>query len=120
MFGNLFAFFAGLGTAGLFAFVYPRLRAAQDGRSDNVVIWRAGEGSSAAEFLDLNVATEEELEQLPGIGPALAGRIVENRPYRSKLELVSRVVIPAGVYERIKNEIGVSDEASDAPIEAAL
>ena len=120
MFGNLFAFFAGLGTAGLFAFVYPRVRAGQQERLDNVVIWRAGESSPLRDFLDLNVATEEELEQLPGIGPALAGRIVENRPYRSKLELVSRVVIPAAVYERIKNEIGVSDEASDAPIEAAL
>jgi hypothetical protein len=45
---------------------------------------------------------------------------VENRPYRGKLELVSRMVIPEAVYARIKDEIGVSDEAADAPVEVAI
>ena len=117
MFGNLLAFFAGLGTAGLFGYWYPRMRAERQG---NVVIFRAGATSTTRDFIDLNVATEEELQELTGIGPALSARIVENRPYRAKLELVSRMVIPEGVYQRIKSEIGVTDEASDAPIEVAL
>lgn len=117
MFGNLFAFFAGLGTAGLFGYLYPRMRAPRVG---NVVVWRAGENMASSGFIDLNIATEEELQELGGIGPALSARIVENRPYRGKLELVSRMVIPEAVYERIKNEIGVSDEATDAPIEVAI
>jgi hypothetical protein len=33
--------------------------------------------------VDLNRATVEELESLPGIGPELARRIVEGRPYAS-------------------------------------
>jgi len=33
--------------------------------------------------LDLNAATEAELMTLPGIGPELARRIVEGRPFRS-------------------------------------
>jgi Helix-hairpin-helix motif len=117
VFGNLFAFFAGVGTAGLFGYLYPRVRAPRVG---NVVVWRAGENLATRGFIDLNVATEEQLQELAGIGPALSARIVENRPYRGKLELVSRMVIPEAVYERIKNEIGVSDEAADASIEVAI
>lgn len=37
--------------------------------------------------LSLNGATAAELEGLPGIGPALAGRIVAGRPYRSMADL---------------------------------
>ena len=50
------------------------------------------EPDAASGRLDLNTATEEELEALPGIGPALAERIVvyrtENGPYLSVEELL--------------------------------
>ena len=38
--------------------------------------------------INLNTANREELEALPGIGPMLAGRIVEGRPYRSVEDLL--------------------------------
>lgn len=117
MFGNLFAFLAGLGTAWLVSYLYPRMGGVE---RPGVKVWRAGEPSPLRELIDLNVATEEELQELSGIGPALAGKIVENRPYRAKLELVSRMVIPEAVYERIKDEIGVTDEAAGASIEVAI
>jgi competence protein ComEA len=47
-------------------------------------------------LVDLNGASPLELEQLPGIGPALAGRIVAARPY-ARLEDLLRV---AGIGER--------------------
>ena|SRR5437762_5485919 len=36
----------------------------------------------------------QELAALKGIGAALAERIVENRPYLSKIDLVSRMIVP--------------------------
>ncbi len=34
-------------------------------------------------LIDINTATEDQLRTLPGIGPTLARRIVEGRPYRA-------------------------------------
>src|SRR5689334_25065645 len=48
-------------------------------------------------LLDLNSASLLELKELDGIGDALAGRIVENRPYLTKIDLVGRRVIPDAV-----------------------
>jgi competence protein ComEA len=41
----------------------------------------------AGRLVNINTATEAELEALPGIGPGIARRIVEGRPYRSFEEL---------------------------------
>src|ERR1700683_4773186 len=51
--------------------------------------------------LDLNTATESDLESLPGITKTDAERIIRNRPYRSKNELVNRRIIPEESYDRI-------------------
>ena len=37
--------------------------------------------------LNLNTATEEQLEALPSIGPALAARLIAARPYRNLADL---------------------------------
>ena len=58
-------------------------------------------------LLDLNSATIFELKELKGIGDALAARIVENRPYTTKIDLVGRRVIPDSAYEVIKHSITV-------------
>jgi DNA uptake protein ComE-like DNA-binding protein len=122
VFGNIFAFVAGLCTAGAISFVYPQLRGAQ--ARNQLDKSRSGREERAQGLerglLDLNDATEEELQELSGIGPALSARIVENRPYRNKLELVSRMVIPEATYERIKDQITVSDDSAEAPIQVAI
>src|SRR3989441_12312308 len=46
--------------------------------------------SKKKEKLDLNSASEADLKTLPGVGEAYAKKIVENRPYKRKDELVSR------------------------------
>jgi hypothetical protein len=62
-------------------------------------------------LLDLNSATVFELQELDGIGEVLAGRIIENRPYATKIDLVGRRVIPDSAYEAIKRFVTVSHAA---------
>ena len=59
-------------------------------------------------LIDLNRCSLGDFENL-GLDAETADRIFENRPYRSKLELVSRVMLPTGIYASIKNRVGVSD-----------
>ena len=59
----------------------------------------------AAQKLDLNSATADELATLKGIGPVRAEAIIKGRPYKGKDELVRRKIIPQSVYERIREDV---------------
>jgi DNA uptake protein ComE-like DNA-binding protein len=69
--------------------------------------------------IDINSASPAELQQLPGIGEALAKRIVEHRPYKRKDELVQKKVIPGPTYEKIKDQVIARQPAADRPGAAA-
>lgn len=66
--------------------------------------------------IDLNECSMSDIRKL-GIDEQTADRIVENRPYRSKLELVSRVMLPNDVYDSIKHRVDVHD--SQEPVKIA-
>ena len=53
----------------------------------------------------LQTATAEELDKLPGVGPARAKAIIANRPYGGKDYLNNRKIIPPNVYNQIKDKI---------------
>jgi hypothetical protein len=57
--------------------------------------------------VDLNQCSAEQLTSI-GIDHTTAQRILESRPYRSKLELVSRVMLTPDVYGAIKHRVFVS------------
>ncbi len=58
-----------------------------------------------AALIDINSASADDLQDLPGIGPARSAKIVAGRPYTGKDDLVTRKIIPQSVYEKIKDQI---------------
>jgi DNA uptake protein ComE-like DNA-binding protein len=58
-----------------------------------------------AELLDINSATAEELDALPGIGKAYSAKIIAGRPYKGKDELVTKKIVPQKTYDGIKDRI---------------
>lgn len=60
-----------------------------------------------SEKININTTSASELDSLWGIGEVRAKAIIDNRPYQSIEELLTKKIIPSNVYERIKDEITV-------------
>jgi competence protein ComEA len=68
--------------------------------------------SQATTPVDVNTADVKTLETLPGIGPTLANRIVEGRPYKSIDDLTKVKGLSQSKVNAIKDKITVGTSAS--------
>ena len=85
--------------------------------SSNSKTSTAKAATPSAEKLDINSATKDQLQALPGIGGAYSQKIIDNRPYRTKRDLVTKKVIPQATYEKIKDQI-IAHQATAKPTTA--
>jgi DNA uptake protein ComE-like DNA-binding protein len=55
--------------------------------------------------VDLNSASREELEKLPGVGEAIADKIIAARPLKSKDELMSKNIVTKAEYSKLSSRV---------------
>ncbi len=80
---------------------------------------KLGSAPEAAEpLVDINSASRQQLQTLPGIGSAEADRIVACRPYLSKAELVTKQVMPTGPFLTLKHRV-IALQKGDPKVAAA-
>jgi competence protein ComEA len=59
-------------------------------------------GSNASGLIDINLASQEELESLPSIGPVTAGKLIAARPFASVDDLQQRGVVGQAMFDKIR------------------
>jgi len=61
--------------------------------------------ASPSALVDINTASADDLDKLPGIGKARAEAIIKGRPYKGKDDLLNRHILTPSVYNGIKGKI---------------
>ena len=62
---------------------------------------------SLSPLININLASQSELEALPGVGPVTAQKIISGRPYQILDELVSKKAVGQSLFEKIKPQLAL-------------
>jgi len=62
---------------------------------------------SQQDLININEASEQELDKLPGVGKVTANKIISARPYSKIEDLIEKKVLNQSVFEKIKGLIQI-------------
>ena len=63
---------------------------------------------SDSNIININTASSQDLDTLPGIGQVYAQKIIDQRPYSDIGELTSKKILPQATFDKIKNLISIN------------
>ena len=61
--------------------------------------------AKAAELVDLNSAARADLVKLPGVSEVMADKIIAGRPWKSKLDLVTKKLVTRSAYDKFSSRV---------------
>jgi DNA uptake protein ComE-like DNA-binding protein len=61
--------------------------------------------TAAADKIDINSASKEELMKLDGVGEAISAKIIAGRPYKTKRDLLTQKIVNQATYTKISDKI---------------
>jgi len=68
----------------------------------------SSDSGTSGPVLNINTASSGDLENLSGIGPVTATKIIEGRPYSDVQELLNRKIVGNATFEKIKDKISAN------------
>jgi competence protein ComEA len=80
---------------------FPKLGESAQNESTSAI------SGAVSSLVNVNTASQSELEALSGIGPVTAKKIIDNRPYQILDELVSKKVLGQSTFDTLKDQLGI-------------
>lgn len=94
-------------TDGQKIYIYSQSEVSSAKVGDNINPYQDVLSSNTGGLVNINTATLEMLDKLPGIGPVYGQKIIEQRPYSTSDDLLKKGVLPESTFKKIKDLITV-------------